>query len=203
MPRNTARTTHPHPGPARLQARPRLLPGLLLASFLLTAPACDTPPNTPVHDGAVADERGEATLPRSVPDTGPGAPDAEALARSAASRVALQPVRTDWSGGDAAEGRLRFAEHCVECHGPEGEGNGVVAPALNPKPRDFTSGVFYIDADADAETGEPADLARVIRYGPGTFGGSSAMPPWGDVFTEAQIRDLVAYVLSLDETESG
>jgi mono/diheme cytochrome c family protein len=29
------------------------------------------------------------------------------------------------------------------------------------------------------------------------------MPPWGDVFTEQQLRDLVAYVLSLDETESG
>lgn len=84
--------------------------------------------------------------------------------------------------------------HCVTCHGPGGEGDGQSAVAINPKPRNFTTGVYYIDGDADNETGEPEDLARVIAEGPGAFGGSAAMPPWGAVLSDEEIRDLVAYV---------
>jgi mono/diheme cytochrome c family protein len=41
--------------------------------------------------------------------------------------------------GDAVEaGRLQFDDKCVVCHGPEGKGDGVLAPTLNQQPADLT-----------------------------------------------------------------
>ncbi len=34
-------------------------------------------------------------------------------------------------------GRALYAESCVACHGPDGRGNGVLAPTLTPAPRSF------------------------------------------------------------------
>ncbi len=36
-------------------------------------------------------------------------------------------------------GRTSFQTNCAACHGPKGEGDGVAAAALNPKPRNFAS----------------------------------------------------------------
>jgi len=128
-------------------------------------------------------------------------PTAERIARASAGDLALEPPRTDWSGGDPARGQVLYVQLCVPCHGAAGRGDGPAAAALNPKPRDFTAGVFYLDADADAETGEPIDLARVIREGPEAFGGARSVPAWKGTFTETQLRDLVAYVLELSGSD--
>lgn len=37
-----------------------------------------------------------------------------------------------------ARGREQFNAQCVACHGPNGQGNGPAAAALNPPPRNFT-----------------------------------------------------------------
>ena len=147
---------------------------------------------------------------RAAPAPPPGAdaptpaPGAEAvgpeeMAAAAASELELQPELTDWTGGNADEGGKLYTVYCLACHGAEGRGDGPSAPMLNPKPRDFSSGVYYIDANADAKTGEAIDLARVIREGPGAFGGSTAMPAWKGTFTEEQVRQLVAFLQSLSE----
>src|SRR6185437_2249544 len=38
-----------------------------------------------------------------------------------------------------AHGKELFQQNCVMCHGPQGQGNGPAAAALNPHPRNFTS----------------------------------------------------------------
>lgn len=124
----------------------------------------------------------------------------EDVAEAYATDTAREPVETDWSGGDVARGSALYASHCATCHGAEGRGDGPAAIALNPKPRDFRTGAFSIDADADGETGGPADLARVILHGPGRFGGSEAMVAWKDVMDDRQVRDLVAFVRSLSSS---
>jgi mono/diheme cytochrome c family protein len=120
------------------------------------------------------------------------------VAESYANDLAREPVHTEWSGGDADAGAALFVAQCSVCHGPNGSGDGPGAIALNPKPRDFRDGTFYIDANANNETGEDVDLARVILEGPGAFGGSNAMTGWKNAFNDDEVRDVVAYIRTLE-----
>lgn len=186
---------------------PRIRSGCALLASLALVTACGerlddaTPPARDQVPSAAAQP------PRPVPDQPPqpipGAPLPEALARANAPPVALAPPETDWSGGDSEQGRAIYASYCVTCHGADGKGHGPAAAALNPKPRDFTSGAFYFDANANAKTGEDIDLARVIREGPKAFGGSPAMPAWKETLDEQQVRDLVAYVQQVAKSGHG
>ncbi len=44
-----------------------------------------------------------------------------------------------------ASGRAVYAQHCVACHGPAGDGQGEAAYLLYPRPRDFVSGGFVLE----------------------------------------------------------
>ncbi|SRR6266568_222506 len=37
------------------------------------------------------------------------------------------------------KGKASFTVNCASCHGAKGEGDGVAAAALNPRPRNFTT----------------------------------------------------------------
>ena len=65
--------------------------------------------------------------------------------------------------------------------------------ALDPKPRNYTKGVFKFDANKDGKPGEDADLALVIKNGAAAYGGSAMMMP-NPTLTDAQIQDLIAYI---------
>lgn len=54
---------------------------------------------------------------------------------------------------------------CFSCHGPLGAGDGAAAAALNPKPRNFSAGVFAYDTDKDGKTGTETDLFNIISNG--------------------------------------
>src|SRR2546422_837699 len=75
--------------------------------------------------------------------------------------------------------------------------DSAARPARDPKPRDFRDARFYIDANANNRTGEDVDLARVILFGPGAFGGSREMVGWRDALSENDVRDLIAYIRTL------
>lgn len=58
-----------------------------------------------------------------------------------------------WAGAVAAaapevtpalleKGKASFTTNCVPCHGENGDGTGVAAAALNPKPRNFKTDPF-------------------------------------------------------------
>jgi len=127
----------------------------------------------------------------------PGKGTAEDIARASATDLAREPNSVDWSRGDAAHGGTLFANQCALCHGGGGNGEGLATPAINPKPRDFTQGRFYIDADANNRTGEDVDLARVILHGPRAFGGTMAMPAFEGALSESDVRDLIAHIRTL------
>lgn len=40
------------------------------------------------------------------------------------------------------KGKASFTTNCVPCHGEKGDGTGVAAAALNPKPRNFNTEPF-------------------------------------------------------------
>ncbi|MDO8527817.1 MAG: c-type cytochrome [Deltaproteobacteria bacterium] len=84
-----------------------------------------------------------------------------------------------------AKGKEIFAVQCAACHGVSGKGDGAAAVALNPKPRDFTSGVWRFG-------GAPTHVFNTITKGsPGTgmagFSSLSVADRWA----------LVAFVRSL------
>jgi len=93
--------------------------------------------------------------------------------------------------GDADKGAAIYAKRCVHCHGEEGDGLGPGAERLNPPPRDFTLGQYKIKTTGfDDIVPNDEDLFRMINDGmPGT-----AMPDWGDMLSEQDIWDLIAYI---------
>src|ERR1700689_15334 len=44
--------------------------------------------------------------------------------------------------GNAHAAAMSYRRYCVGCHGDLGDGLGENAPWLDPKPRDFSAGVF-------------------------------------------------------------
>ena len=85
---------------------------------------------------------------------------------------------------------------CASCHGPAGKGDGAAAAALNPKPRDFSTGDFALDTDGDGQAGTDADLFNVIKEGAAKYGGAATLPGRADI-PDAEIKALVAYIRSL------
>ena len=121
----------------------------------------------------------------------------KALAAAAAlALVASAPLAA--SAGNAENGATIYATNCVTCHGTTGKGDGPVGAALNPPPRDFSTGDFKFDADDNGAPGDDNDLLLVIKNGAGTYGGSPLMAPWGHL-PESDVDDLVAYVRTLKQ----
>src|SRR5207245_80187 len=90
--------------------------------------------------------------------------------------------------GDAQAGRAVYERKCALCHGEKGDGKGPGADLLDPRPRDFTTGIYKIRTTAN-KTPTDRDLFDVITRGmPGTF-----MPAW-DVLPEKDRWNLVAYL---------
>jgi DMSO reductase family type II enzyme heme b subunit len=100
--------------------------------------------------------------------------------------------------GDAERGLAIYAGRCLMCHGKEGDGLGPAAERLNPPPRDFTLGLYKIKTTAfDDEVPNDADLMRMVRDGmPG-----SVMPGWGDVLSDDEMGDVIAYIKTFAELE--
>lgn len=90
---------------------------------------------------------------------------------------------------DAASfrGGLVYANYCVTCHGMNADGNGRAARLYDPRP-----------ANLRATDKNDAYLALIVRMGGEQLGRSPKMPPWGEELTDEQIRDVVAFVRSVN-----
>jgi mono/diheme cytochrome c family protein len=102
------------------------------------------------------------------------------------------------TAGDAAAGKDAFELNCSSCHGMTGKGDGPVAAALTPKPRDFSQGAFSFDTDEDGVKGSDADLKNVITNGAGAYGGSMMMAGW-PTLSGAEVDNIVAYIRTLKQ----
>lgn len=81
-----------------------------------------------------------------------------------------------------AQGKMLYSQYCSSCHGPDAEGDGPAASALNPKPTNLKmmSG-HHPDGD----------FAWKIKNGRG------AMPAWDKTLNDTQVWHLVNYIQSL------
>jgi cytochrome c oxidase cbb3-type subunit 2 len=74
-------------------------------------------------------------------------------------------------------GRAVYRQRCVGCHGSEGDGNGVAATFLSPRPRDFTAAVFKFRSTPSGALPTDGDLYRTVTRGV-RF---TAMPTWHEL----------------------
>lgn len=75
-------------------------------------------------------------------------------------------------------GKTVFERRCVGCHGARGDGNGPSARFLDPKPRDFTRGIFKFRSTPGKDS-LPTDADLFITITHGLWG--TAMPTWQDL----------------------
>lgn len=132
----------------------------------------DVPKSTPARSAF----RLSATLVVSVCLAGCGrtsTPDASTTPAGTEKEPATGKLADVGAGYDSERALTLYGQHCAACHGEKGEGQGIAARFLFPKPRDFRSGRFRL---VSTTNGVPAreDIAAVIERGmPG-----SSMPPW-------------------------
>jgi cytochrome c oxidase cbb3-type subunit 2 len=90
------------------------------------------------------------------------------------------------------KGENIYLKDCAACHGEKGNGAGIAAPFLDPKPRDFTTGMYKFRTTPSGELPSDADLMRTLEMGiPGT-----QMPPWKNVLTYPERVAVIAYIKS-------
>jgi len=89
-----------------------------------------------------------------------------------------------------------YRTYCTQCHGVDGNGKGINIRDMSVQPRDHT--------DAKAMSGRSDDaIFKVIKEGGPSIDKSVLMPPWGDTFSDEEIRDLVAHLRMLCKCSFG
>lgn len=100
----------------------------------------------------------------------------------------------------AYEGRKLYVSYCQLCHGPSGKGDGPLAKAMKITPADLTTTI---------RSRSDTILMKIITgKGKQTITGrdrhnllSDAMPEWQDVFSDAQLKSLIAYLRFLGNSQ--
>jgi mono/diheme cytochrome c family protein len=95
---------------------------------------------------------------------------------------------------DARRGQETYDKNCAQCHGENGNGQGVAAAHLLPKPRDFTAAKYKLRSTPSGQLPTDADLERVIRQGMPY----SSMPAWTNLSDE-EVEGLVQYIKGFSE----
>ena len=115
-----------------------------------------------------------------------------------ASKAAAEPLEA--KPPDAYEGRRLYVSYCQLCHGSGGKGDGPLAKAMKISPSDLNTTV---------RSRSDTILSKIITgEGRQTITGrdrhnllSEAMPEWKDVFSEAQVKALIAYLRFLGRSK--
>ncbi len=110
-----------------------------------------------------------------------------------ATTTAVTPPPVEVAAFDAAQ---VYSTVCVTCHGTAGAGDGIAGLALDPKPANFTDPAFWTDR-------VDADLAKVIKDGGIASGKSALMAPYGGMYNDEQILELVTHLRTFKPAAEG
>jgi len=91
-------------------------------------------------------------------------------------------------------GKEIYQEKCAQCHGENGDGEGIAKYYFRPVPRDLTSGSYKIRTTESGELPTDDDLKAIIKIGMPYTG----MPGWPD-FSDKEIANLVYYIKTFAE----
>jgi cytochrome c oxidase cbb3-type subunit 2 len=103
--------------------------------------------------------------------------------------VSVSVMAVPQSDEQAARGKLVYARRCAGCHGEKGDGNGPAATFLDPRPRNFTLGVFKFRTTPSGSLPTDGDLYRTITRGVRY----TAMPTWHELPEKDRLA-VIAYV---------
>ena len=92
------------------------------------------------------------------------------------------PAYPETTQGDVQNGRAVYESHCIRCHGPALDGHGPEASKLVKRPANFH--------DLRSRRKGDAELEIIVKTGQ-TF---TDMHRWRDELTDAQVRDVIAYI---------
>jgi mono/diheme cytochrome c family protein len=112
-------------------------------------------------------------------------PQAAAPAPAKDQTTPARPI----DAGLAGRGERVYGRFCVSCHGEHGDGKGVSAPWLDPRPRDFTRGVFKWRSTPSGTLPTDEDLVRTVKRGLH----HTNMPAW-ETIGDGNIRATVEYL---------
>ena len=136
--------------------------------------------------------RSAATSMSSMPPAAGFQSSTEKPAAPASAPESAAPV----AAADANAGATVYSANCATCHGLKGQGDGVAAAGLDPKPANFAAGVFKYDANGNGAPGDIDDIKAIVHDGAATHGGSPLMAPWPSLAPE-QLQAVAEYVKSL------
>jgi mono/diheme cytochrome c family protein len=91
--------------------------------------------------------------------------------------------------GNAESGKHLYRRYCIGCHGQDGNGLGMNAAWIDPKPRDFTEATFKCRSTPTGTLPTDEDLYNAVTRGFVT----TNMPSWRPL-TPQQRADLVAFI---------
>ncbi len=91
-------------------------------------------------------------------------------------------------------GKAVFQQRCIGCHGAKGDGNGLAATFLFPRPRDFTVGVFKFRVTPSGSLPTDGDLFRTVTRGVRW----TPMPTWHEI-PERDRLAVITYIKTFSE----
>lgn len=87
-----------------------------------------------------------------------------------------------------------YRQRCVGCHGVKGDGNGLAATFLFPRPRDFTLGAFKFRTTPSGSLATDGDLFRTVTRGVRW----TAMPTWHQLPEKDRLA-VIQYIKTFSE----
>jgi cytochrome c oxidase cbb3-type subunit 2 len=114
---------------------------------------------------------------------------AAALTLASAGGMGAQQAQAGKLAGHFGPGKAAFPRYCNGCHGVRGDGKGTLAPYLDPKPRDYTMGIFKCRSTPTGTLPTDEDLYNTMTRGFVT----AAMPPWAPLPPQTRM-DIVVYL---------
>jgi cytochrome c oxidase cbb3-type subunit 1 len=94
------------------------------------------------------------------------------------------------------QGKAVYERRCIGCHGVKGDGEGPSARFLNPKPRNFTTGIFKFRSTTGGPFSLPSDDDLFVTISHGLWG--TAMPPWYEISADERIA-VIQYIKTFSD----
>ncbi len=110
---------------------------------------------------------------------------------TAESVLVIPAVANDAS--QSGLGKSIYESRCAPCHGLNGKGDGTTSALLNPRPRNFTTGLFKFRSTESGSIPTDDDLQITVKNGLN----GTAMPDWGSLLSADSIKAVVGYVKTL------